>query len=66
MLVLTRHEGETLVIGEPGQVLTEPIRVTLVRNGISPRIGIVAQRDLRILRSELAERKDEADAQNVA
>ncbi|MFG0296075.1 MAG: carbon storage regulator [Maioricimonas sp. JB045] len=48
MLVLTRKEGEEIVIGKDIR-----IRVLRIRGG-QIRVGIAAPRDVRIVRSELA------------
>lgn len=52
MLVLSRNVGESIVVDGPC-VLT----VTEVRGG-KVRIGCVAERDVRIDRAEVAERRD--------
>lgn len=56
MLVLLRDINDTVVIGKPGDVLTEPIIVTVVAlrsNGA--RLGVTAQRDIAVHRSEVYE-----------
>lgn len=55
MLVLLRDINDTVVIGKPGDVLTEPIIVTVVAlrsNGA--RLGVDAQRDIAVHRGEVA------------
>lgn len=62
MLILTRDIGSQVIIGKAGQVLTEPIVVTLVDvRGIRSRLGFEAQQDLNIVRDEVVE----ADLQRV-
>lgn len=46
MLVLSRREGESLIIGDD-------IVITVVRSGSSTRLGITAPLDVRIMREEL-------------
>jgi carbon storage regulator len=53
MLILTRREGETLLIGDNIEV------TVLAVNGSQVRIGIEAPRDVTILREEVAERQRE-------
>ena len=62
MLVLGRLVGERITIGQPGDVLTEPIVITLVRHGgwdgvevKATRLGIEAPRDIRIMRDDAKE-----------
>ena len=52
MLVLSRKKDETITINPPGQ---KPIKVTvvLIENKNKVRIGIEADKDVSILRSEL-------------
>ncbi len=57
MLVLSRQRGEKIVIGQAGDTLTEPIVINAV--DIRPdkvRLGIDAQRDIRVHRQEVIER----------
>jgi carbon storage regulator len=53
MLILTRREGETLLIGDNIEV------TVLAVNGSQVRIGIEAPREVTILREEVAERQRE-------
>lgn len=59
MLVVSRFISETVHIGKAGDVLTEPIVITAVdarRIGKSDkqlRIGVDAQRDIGVFRSEI-------------
>jgi carbon storage regulator len=53
MLILTRREGETLLIGDNIEV------TVLAVNGGQVRIGIEAPREVTILREEVAERERE-------
>lgn len=56
MLVLTRNEGQTILIGDD-------VRVTVVSTkGGQVRFGIEAPRDVTVLREELAERDARARA----
>lgn len=52
MLVLSRKKDETIVIKSPGR---EDIRITVVRidNRNKVRLGIEANKDITVLRSEL-------------
>jgi carbon storage regulator len=51
MLILTRHAGETIVIGED-------ITITVLGlNGNQVRIGIDAPREVRVMREELLQRE---------
>ena len=52
MLVLSRKKDETIILRVPGQ---EDIRLTVVRidNMNKVRLGIEAERDVVVLRSEL-------------
>jgi carbon storage regulator len=51
MLILTRHAGETVVIGED-------ITITVLGlPGNQVRIGIDAPRDVRVMREELLQRE---------
>jgi sRNA-binding carbon storage regulator CsrA len=54
MLVITREVDQEIIIGKPGDVLTEPIVVVLCR--VQPgraRIGIKAQSNIGIRREEI-------------
>jgi carbon storage regulator len=51
MLILTRREGETLLIGDNIEV------TVLAVNGSQVRIGIEAPREVTILREEIAHRE---------
>jgi carbon storage regulator len=54
MLVLQRRYEETVVIGEAGQTLTEPIVVQVMQlRPTSVRLGIEAPRDIPIHRGEV-------------
>lgn len=53
MLILTRREGETLLIGDNIEV------TVLAVSGSQVRIGIEAPRDVLVLREEVAERQRE-------
>lgn len=63
MLVLSREEGEQIVIGKAGMVLTGPVVVTLVRVvrgtnhhlGGKVRIGIEADANVPVHRREVYE-----------
>ena len=63
MLCLGRLVGERITIGKPGDVLTDPIVITLLRHGgcqsdgqmQSTRLGIEAQRDIRVMRDNAKE-----------
>lgn len=52
MLVLERQIWQSIVIKVPG--LDEPIRVTVVRDGPKPKLGIEAPKEVVILRDEIA------------
>jgi len=57
MLVLSREINQTIEIGTPGMILTEPIRITVVCvRGDKVRIGCQSQRDLPINRQEIADK----------
>jgi len=59
MLILTRKLGECLKIGELGDVLDGPVTVTVLETrGDQVRIGIAAQRDVRVDREEIRQRID--------
>ena len=54
MLVLTRRDGDQVLIGQAGDVLTGPIVITQVETRReTSRIGIDAPRNIGIVRSEL-------------
>lgn len=55
MLCIGRNECQSIVIGKPGDVLTEPIVIIAVpkNKGEFWRVGIEAQKDIRIAREEL-------------
>jgi carbon storage regulator CsrA len=60
MLGLGRKRNETVLIGQTGDVLLGPIEVTIVRcsaNGV--RLGISASTNIRIVRNELIEDRDQ-------
>lgn len=54
MLVLSRKKDETIILKKPGQ---SDIKITIVRveNRNKVRIGIEADKDIVVLRSELEE-----------
>ena len=54
MLILTRSEGESLLIGDNIEVIVVAV------NGSQVRIGIEAPRDVLVLREEAAERSETA------
>lgn len=57
MLVLTRRAGESLMIGEE-------IEISLIEvQGEKVKIGIVAPRDIRVLRKELLDELRSTNAQ---
>jgi len=51
MLVLTRRDGETILLRLPGG---EEIEITLISGGPC-RLGITAPADVEVVRTELAE-----------
>jgi len=51
MLVLTRREGESIVLSIPGS--DEIIAVRVVRTGTQVKLGIDAPQEVEILREEL-------------
>lgn len=59
MLIVARYVSETVHIGKAGDVLTGPIVITAVdarrvgKNDKQIRIGVDAQRDIGVFRSEL-------------
>ena len=59
MLVLARGKKESIIVGKAGDVLTGPIVVSVsdVR-GEQVRIGIEADRNISIYRSEVQDRID--------
>ena len=61
MLVFGRQISDTIVIGKTGDVLTEPIVVTVValRNN-GARLGVDAQRDIAVDRGEIAAKIERA------
>lgn len=52
MLVLTRRPGESVILTYPTELDLEPITITILEGG---KIGIDAQQQVQILRSELVE-----------
>lgn len=56
LLVISCEQSESIVIGEKGMVLEGPIVVTIVRPGRKVRLGVVAARQVPVLRRELYER----------
>ncbi len=56
MLVLSRERGESIIIGEAGQVLTAPIILTVVDiRGDKVRVGIQAPVEIPVHRQEVHE-----------
>ena len=54
MLILSRKSNECLKIGDQGDLLEGPVTVTVLEiKGSQVRIGIEAQRDVRIDREEI-------------
>ncbi len=51
MLLLTRKQGESLIIEVDG--MAEPIEITLVEGGTQARIGVAAPAKCKIWRKEL-------------
>ena len=67
MLVVARHENETITIGEAGMVLTGPSTVMFCgMRGSGARIGIEAQRDIPVHRSEIARRIENENKLHIA
>ncbi|AQA18212.1 hypothetical protein BST95_08170 [Halioglobus japonicus] len=59
MLIVTRRIGESLKIGQLEDVLEGPVTVTVLgMKGNQVRIGIDAQRSMRVDREEIRERID--------
>ena len=59
MLILTRDDGEQVIIGKAGDVLTEPIIVTNCGvRGQRVRLGIQAQTDIEVHRKEVKDAID--------
>ena len=59
MLILTRRQAESLKIGAKGDVLEGPVTVTVLGiKGGQVRIGIEAQRNIRVDRDEIRKRID--------
>ena len=57
MLILTRRIGESLKIGQFEDVLEGPVTVTVLGvKGNQVRIGVEAQRNLRVDREEIRQR----------
>jgi carbon storage regulator len=54
MLILTRYEGEKIVVGEDIEILVMGL------NGNQVRLGIEAPREVRVMREELLQREDAA------
>ena len=60
MLVLTRKEGESIVIEQPGG---EPIVITIAKlRAGSVRVGIDAPKHVHILRAEIVDKAKEKAA----
>lgn len=54
MLVLSRFKNEDVIIGKAGDVLTEPIVITVVEvRGNKVRIGIKADKSMSVHRKEV-------------
>ena len=66
MLVLTRRVGEGLVIGELEDVLEAPVTVTIlwIKNN-QVRIGVEAQRNIRVDREEIRQKIDSGESSSV-
>ena len=59
MLILTRRVGECLKLGELGDVLEGPVTVRVLgTKGNQVRIGVAAQRSMRVDREEIRHRVD--------
>ena len=59
MLILTRKIGESLKIGQLEDVLQGPVTVSVLGiKGGQVRIGVEAQRNVRVDREEIRERVD--------
>ncbi len=57
MLILTRKVGESLKIGELEDLLEGPVTVTVLSvKGGQVRIGVEAQRNIRVDRAEVREK----------
>ena len=57
MLILTRRVGESLEIGQEGDVLREAVQVTVIGiKGNQVRIGVRAAPDIRVDREEIRRR----------
>lgn len=61
MLVLSRAEGEQIIIGQPGDVLRQPIVIQVVRREQNDRLrlGVECQRDMQVHRAEVLQRINE-------
>lgn len=63
MLILTRRVGESLKIGEFEDILEGPVTVTVLAvKGAQVRIGVKAQRSVRVDREEIRQRVDRRHA----
>lgn len=59
MLILTRRLGESLKIGELEDILQCPVTVTVLGiNGNQVRLGVKAQRNIRVDREEIRDKID--------
>lgn len=59
MLILSRRAGESLKIGEFEDILEGPVTVTVLAvKGGQVRIGVEAQRNVRVDREEIRQRVD--------
>ncbi len=66
MLILTRKVGESLKIGDCEDILEGPVTVTVLAvKGGQVRIGVEAQRNIRVDREEIRQRVD-ADQNSFA
>ena len=64
MLILTRRVGESLKIGQFEDLLDGPVTVTVLGvKGGQVRIGVQAQRNLRVDREEIRQRIDQGGMQ---
>jgi carbon storage regulator len=67
MLILTRRLGECLKIGELGDVLEGPVTIKVLgTKGNQVRIGVAAQRDVRVDREEIRHRIDRESPAAIA
>jgi carbon storage regulator len=57
MLILTRREGESIIISIPGS--DQQIEVRVMETGSQVKLGIDAPREVVVLRKELSDDKGE-------